>query len=243
MVFPVCLRFSLVTAFQHPLAQAWALFLTGCEWISASPHALYELQGNNWLYHSPHHGLQRNLSSNTRSTSSPSLFSPTLVLPCWVSSCVFSFSLTRERLGVRRFICSQVLSAEKFLESSTTPRGWSRPGSASGSCSPCPSPLATWSLPAPHEPHAAHGTGMGGTATASTLGKGLAAAPGKAPAAPLVGRIKEFPTLFFFLKYASTEALPAPLMEPAGCPSSEPSTIGSVPDFEASSSFSCPLKN
>lgn len=90
-----CLHFSLVTAFQHPLAQAWALFLTGCEWISASPHALYELQGNNWLYHNPHHGLQRNLSSNARSTSSPSLFSPTLVLPCWVSSSLSYWEISR----------------------------------------------------------------------------------------------------------------------------------------------------
>lgn len=62
----------------------------------------------------------RSLSSNARSTSSsPSVFCTNLSVTILFSSRVFtfSFSLTWERIGVHRFVCSQVLSTETiFIE-------------------------------------------------------------------------------------------------------------------------------
>lgn len=67
------LQLSSIHVLQHEL-----LFLTAASGPHASPHALHELQGNSLLHCSPNHALQKNLSSNARSTSfSPSLLSPT----------------------------------------------------------------------------------------------------------------------------------------------------------------------
>lgn len=124
----------------------------GSRWISASPHALHEFQGDSWLYYSPHHGFQKSLSSDVWSTSSPSFLSLTLF------SCVFTFSFSPiwEKIVVGRFVCSQAVPIEKFLQGFAVLKGWSCLGSLAGNCS-------LWSPPLPRRWHHSAPVFMWGT--------------------------------------------------------------------------------
>lgn len=107
------------------------------------------------FYHSPHHSLQRSLSSDLGAPPPPLSFSLPLLLPCCFPSRVLtsSFSLIRRKTAACRNYCLQVPLIQRLLQDPTVPRGRFCPSSALGSglphfhCQPCVPTAMAWAVP------------------------------------------------------------------------------------------------